>query len=127
MLLYLDDFAKFRTRQQSTCACYFSLYNWNSNFISKLESIRLVGFSCTKLSFWEFADLLMEELNRLNGKIIEIPNNRSGNVMKFKVVPSGFIWDTVERVFSLQLMKSECSRCLNMYENEHLTQVTKSK
>ncbi|KAG2370656.1 hypothetical protein C9374_007569 [Naegleria lovaniensis] len=121
MLIYVDDFVKFRTKSTSTCGVYSSLLNFNSDFMRKLESISLLGFSKTHCDFWTMTSHLMKEINHLDGEIIEIEDPSTGESRKFQIVVAGFLWDTVEKMYSLQLMKEECSRCEGIYDNQHKT------
>ena len=66
--VYIDDFAKFRTRQASTCGCYCSFENYNANFSRKLPSTHLLGFSKTSTEYWTAVGHIMDEIKHLDGK-----------------------------------------------------------
>ena len=59
--VYIDDFAKFRTRKASTCGCYCSFENYNANFSRKLPSTHLLGFSKTSTEYWTAVGHIMDE------------------------------------------------------------------
>ncbi|KAG2387387.1 hypothetical protein C9374_001719 [Naegleria lovaniensis] len=114
VLIYMDDVVKFRTKSKSTCGIYYTLLNWDSQLCSSMESIRLLGF-------WEFADKLMNEIKQLNGFTLTVIHPSTGQEIPIRIEVAGFIWDTIEKWFSLQLMKDECSRCLETSSCQHLT------
>ncbi len=124
IILYFDKFQKYRTRSVSTMGSYFTMLNWSAEFISKLESVILAGFSNNEEGYWNLSSFIMKEIKALDGKILIIKDPIKGTEIKTKIVLAGIVWDTPERLASLQIMKDECSKCLHMCGRQGLTPTT---
>ncbi|EFC36411.1 predicted protein [Naegleria gruberi] len=117
VLEYFDDFAKFRTKTKSTCASYFTSYNFDSDFMSSLSAIRVNGFSWSNEGFWKMTDSIIQDFENHDGKIITVKHPTTGEDIKLFICCMGFLLDTPERLKCLALMKNECSRCLDASDN----------
>ena len=93
ILIYIDDFAKFRTNQSSTCGIYCTFMNYDGEFLRSLQSIHLLGFAKTALEFWTAVGHIMDEMKLLDGKIIEIVDGVTGELRKYQIIVGGFLWD----------------------------------
>ena len=63
----------------------------------------------------------MDEIKHLDEKIISIQDAVSGEWCNYEIIVGAILWDTVEKVYALQLMKDECSRCEGTYGKQDKT------
>ncbi|EFC46396.1 predicted protein [Naegleria gruberi] len=112
IMYYIDEFRKHRTGTDKTAGLYFTLLNFNRSFLtSNMESISLLGNSKTNISQFKLATKLVEELNEINGKSIDVYNSYTDSIEKIRILIGPWIWDSVQRWLSLFLESYTCSKC----------------
>jgi hypothetical protein len=116
LFMYYDEFSKNRTKNASTGGMYFTLFNFGCEEINCIDNINIIGFSKSKIEYWELMQCFVDEIVELNGKKISI-NRYDGEQISIQIFLIGMCLDTPQRMETLGLMKGECSRCLDVYGN----------
>ena len=81
-----------------------------------MESISLLGNSKTNI---ELAKKFKEEINEIDGKVIEVYDASLDSMRKIRILIGPWIWDSVQRWFSLFLESKTCSKCKCPKEDYH--------